>query len=76
MSQLSHPLQELVAGVRRRARGLTIVYALAWVVGAVVAAVLLVGLADYLLRFQDRGVRVLGLAAFAWRFWGWSFFAI
>jgi len=54
-----HPLEERIGGVRARVRRLVTLYAASWIVGAVVAALLVLGLADYLLRFQDRGIRVI-----------------
>lgn len=56
---MSHPLKRKIDGLRVRVRRLVTVYALGWILGASLAAVLVLGLADYLLRFQDRGVRVI-----------------
>jgi len=56
---MSHPLKRKIGTLRGRVRRLAAVYGVSWVVGAVLAAVLLVGLADYLVRFQDRGIRVM-----------------
>jgi len=56
---MSHPLKQRIAILRARIRRLVTLYAASWIVGAVVAAVLVLGLADYLLRFQDRGIRLI-----------------
>ncbi len=56
---MPHPLQQRLEAVRRRARRLVIVWGVCWVVAAVVAAVALLGLADYLLRFEDPGLRLI-----------------
>ncbi len=56
---MSHPLKRRIALLRSRVRRLLTLYGLSWIVGAVVAAVIVLGLADYLLRFQDRGIRVI-----------------
>lgn len=70
---MSHPLQQKVHAVGRRARRLVLVYAAAWMVGVVAAAAMAAGLADYLIRYQDRGVRIIVslmvLAAAAWSAW-------
>jgi len=67
---MSHPLRHRLAILRTRIRRLVTVYAVSWIVGAVVAAVLVLGLADYLLRFQDRGIRLISslavLGVLAW----------
>ena len=43
--------------------GCCCVYGLSWVVAAVVAATLVLGLADYRIHFRDPGIRVLSLLA-------------
>ena len=69
-----HPLQQQIGLLRRRLRRLLLLYGLGWFVAAGLAAVLALGLADYLLRFQDRGLRVIGSLAVA-AAWGWASFA-
>lgn len=68
-----HPLQQQVHAVGARARRLVLLHAVAWVVGVLLAAVLVAGGLDYLLRFQDRGVRIivslLAAAAVGWSVW-------
>jgi hypothetical protein len=67
---MSHPLENKLAKLRRRVRLLAAVYSLSAVISTAIAALILLGLMDYLLRFQDRGARVFAslalLAAFAW----------
>src|SRR4030042_3511095 len=67
---MSHPREEKVAVVRRRLRRLVIVSGVSWVVAAVVGTMTVVGLADYVIRFEDRGLRVicslLVLGALGW----------
>ncbi len=55
----SHPLQRKIGRLRARVRRLVVVYALSWIIGAVLVTAVLLGLADYLVRFQDRGIRVI-----------------
>jgi Domain of unknown function (DUF4175) len=63
---MPHPLQHSIAALARRARRLTLSYALCWFLSALVAAVGLLALADYLVRFDDRGIRAMcSLAALA-----------
>lgn len=68
---MSHPLKQRLGRLRRQVRLVVVVYGVSWVVGGVLAAVLGLGLADYVLRFQDRGIRVIcSLAAGA--VFGWT----
>jgi hypothetical protein len=60
---MPHEIETRIAEVRRRARRLMLLYALSWVVAAVVAATLVLGLADYWIHFRDPGIRVLSLLA-------------
>jgi hypothetical protein len=59
---MSHPVETKIGSLRRQARRLMVVFGLSRVVSAVVATVLVLGLADYLIRFQDRGIRTMALA--------------
>ncbi|MBW3597595.1 MAG: hypothetical protein KY475_10005 [Planctomycetes bacterium] len=67
---MPHPLEQKVRAIGRRARRLVLLHAGAWTVVVVAAAILVAGLADYLVRYQDRGVRIivslLVLAAAVW----------
>lgn len=71
---MAHPLQQRLAAVRRRVRLLTTAYGLGWLLVASVGTALLLGLADYAFRLEDRGLRVLATVlwfgvsgATAWR---------
>jgi hypothetical protein len=67
---MPHPLQQQIGNVRGRIRRLVLIYGLSWVVGGVLVAVMLTGLADFLVRFEDRGLRVMAtlvvLAVLTW----------
>ncbi len=56
---MSHPLLDRLSQLRRQTRRLLWLHALAWVVGLVVGALIVLGVADYLTRFNDRGMRYL-----------------
>ncbi|MBX3412654.1 MAG: hypothetical protein KF708_08200 [Pirellulales bacterium] len=56
---MPHPIERKIAEVRRRARGLAALFGAGRVVAFVVAAVVAVGLLDYLVRFEDRGLRIM-----------------
>lgn len=61
-----HQLERQVAAARRRIRALLVLHGLGRAVSVIVAAVAVLAFADYLLRFDDRGVRwicSLGLLA-------------
>src|SRR5688572_6155340 len=65
-----HPLRQQIARLRRQIRRIALVYGLAWLAIGVLGSVLVLGLADYLIRFQDRGVRIIAtltlLGVVAW----------
>lgn len=67
---MSHPLEHKLAGLRSRVRRLAVVYGLSRVLTAAVGMVIVLGLADYLIRFQDPGIRVMAsltvVGVFAW----------
>lgn len=54
----NHPLEQRLRQVRRRLRGLLALHGIAWVVGCVLSAVMLMGLVDYVVRFRDPGIRL------------------
>ncbi len=54
-----HPLQHKLTVLRGRVRRLVVLYGLGWAVAAIVGTVVALGLTDYLLRLQDPGLRVL-----------------
>lgn len=63
-----NPIQHRLTTLHRRMRRLVMLYGLGWAVAAGLGAALALGWLDYLLRFHDRGLRVmasLGLAS-AW----------
>jgi hypothetical protein len=60
---MAHPLEQKIAEVRRHARRLLVLHALGWTIGLLTLAVLVLGLADYLIRFQDHGIRLMGSLA-------------
>ncbi|MCL4207514.1 MAG: hypothetical protein KJ000_33945 [Pirellulaceae bacterium] len=55
-----HPVQRRVQEVNRRVRRATSVYALAASLLLVVSVVFLIGLLDYVVRFEDFGIRLIG----------------
>lgn len=71
-----HPLTQKIEVLRRQLiwrRRLTAAF---WVLAAVIGAALVLGLADYWIRFQDSGLRIMSTSAFAfcvawatYRFW-------
>jgi len=67
---MPHPLQQRLAALRTRVRWLVLAYGFFWAVTAAVAAVVVLGLIDYLIRFQDVGLRVIcslaALGAVGW----------
>ena len=67
---MAHPLQQRLTALRARVRRLVLVYGIGWAVAAAVAAVVVLGLIDYLIRFQDVGLRVIcslaALGAVGW----------
>jgi hypothetical protein len=56
---MPHPLEDKLGAIRRRARWLVLLDALARLVGVLVAVIALVCLADYLIHFQDPGIRAM-----------------
>lgn len=56
---MSHPLERKIAEVRRHARGLAALHGFGRIAALVVAAILCVGAVDYLVRFEDRGLRIM-----------------
>lgn len=67
---MPHPLEAKIGAVRRRAGRLVWTFGLSRLATALVAIFLAAGLADYLIRYQDRGVRLIcSLAALAAAGW-------
>ena len=82
---MTHQLERKIGQVRRRARWLLVLYAFGFTFGVLALLVLVLGTADYWIRFRDPGIRLFCslavAAAFGWsvyRFWflafrsGWS----
>lgn len=67
-----HPLEQKIVALRRRVRRMAAVYGLSLLAAALLGAMASLGLVDYLLRFQDRGLRIIAsvvmLGVFAWTF--------
>ncbi len=62
---MSHPLEEKVAAIGRTARMLLLFYGVACMLAGVVLTAFVLGLADYLLRVEDTGVRLICSAMLA-----------
>ncbi len=60
---MSHPLQNKLARLRRRARWLLVVHGLAWLIAVGIGAALLLGGLDYWMRYSDPGIRWLSSLA-------------
>ncbi|HEY2881250.1 MAG TPA: hypothetical protein VGJ15_02425, partial [Pirellulales bacterium] len=58
-----HAIEKQIAAVGSRVRRLLIVHAVCWIVAIALAAIALLIAADYVLRFEDRGIRVMSLLA-------------
>jgi hypothetical protein len=56
---MAHPLEKRIAALRNRLRRLLAIYGLGWLVTAGLAVALTMGLLDYLLHFQDVGIRLI-----------------
>lgn len=56
---MSHPLEQRIGTLRARVRRLVVIYGLSAAVAAVLGTLIVLGLGDYLIRFQDRGIRVI-----------------
>ncbi len=72
---MSHPLERQIGDTRRQARRLLLRYGLAWTLAIALSVALVLTLADFALRFEDRGIRLMcslaavgGLLAAAYRF--------
>lgn len=65
-----HPLTQKIGSLQRRLTWRRRAVAACRIVAATIVAALLLGLADYLTRFNDRGLRVMATTAFlAFAFW-------
>jgi hypothetical protein len=68
-----HPLEQKITTLRRRLRRTVAVYGLSIAAAVLLAATAALGLSDYLLRFQDRGLRIIASLALLGLL-GWSFY--
>ncbi len=66
-------VRQRVRAIARRARGLVCLYAISWFFATIVLAVLCLGLIDYLVRFQDLGIRLI-CCGLVWLVAVWSGF--
>jgi hypothetical protein len=70
-----HPLSQAIASLQRRLIWLRRGVAACWIVAIAVAAALALGLADYLLRYNDAGLRIMATTALcvaiAWAAYRW-----
>jgi hypothetical protein len=55
---MPHPLKQKLGTLRGRLRRMVIFHALSCTIGAVLATIIVLGLLDYAIRFQDPGLRV------------------
>ena len=69
---MNHPLQQQVQAVGQRAKRVALLYGIGWFVCLALAAIFLVALSDYLIRFRDPGVRIICSLAVLLVV-GWSF---
>jgi hypothetical protein len=60
---MPHVLEQKIAAVRRRVRRLLLLKAFGWLAAIVLASGMTLGLADYLFRFEDRGLRLISSLA-------------
>ncbi len=70
---MPHPLEQKIATLRRRVRRTTAVYGLSIATAVLLATTAALGLGDYLLRFQDRGLRIIA-SLLALSMLGWTFY--
>ncbi|MGA2799263.1 MAG: hypothetical protein ABSE63_16910 [Thermoguttaceae bacterium] len=56
---MPHPIVDKLAGLRRRVRLLVIIRGLSAILSTALGAAIFLGLTDYVLRFQDRGLRMM-----------------
>ena len=62
---MTHPLEQKIGSVRRDARRLVSLYALAQLLAAAIAIVIVAGTLDYFVRYQDYGIRLMATGAVA-----------
>ena len=68
-----HPLEQKVESIRRRAGRVRLLFAIGWLAATLLASGLILGLADFVLRSEELGVRLLFSAALigavGWAVW-------
>jgi hypothetical protein len=62
---MKHWLEKRISQLRWRLRAMVLLYTASVLVGVTLAAAMLLGLLDYWLRFDDPGLRIIALLAFA-----------
>src|SRR6187200_1170481 len=62
---MPHPLEIRIAAIRRRVRGLLLLYGVGCAAAATAVAWALLALGDYLWRYEETGVRLLSTVAAA-----------
>ena len=67
-----HPLEQKIASLRRRAWRTEVVHGLSLAVAALLCSLAAMGSIDYLVRFQDRGLRIIATLAVLGVL-GWTF---
>ena len=60
---MPHPIEQRIVETRRKAARLSFIYGASWVAGSLVATLVVLGLADYLIHFHDPGIRALATLA-------------
>jgi hypothetical protein len=72
-----HPIEEKLAGLRSRVRLLVVARGISAVLSTLLAAAIVLGAADYLFRFEDRGLRITAtlalVGALIWGFYRFYF---
>ena len=74
---MPHPIEQKLALVRRSVRRLVLIHGLSWMVGTALTVLILLGIVDYFVRFEDRGLRFfatsLVFAALGWTAYRWLY---
>ncbi len=72
-----HPLEQKLVALRRRVRRMAAVYGLSILAAMVLGTIAALGLIDYLLRLQDRGLRIIAslllLGVAGWSCYRWLY---
>lgn len=77
---MSHPLEQKFVALRRHVRRMAAVYGLSVVAAMLLGTLAVLGLIDYLLRFQDLGLRIIAsllvLGVLGWTFYRYLFLTL